>query len=164
MMGQIILWLFVIVLGIELGAGLYETLVVVPLWAANAPDSVIAWYQHNAAEPQLAVTPGPRFWMVNTPLLGLLSLAALLTGFRTIPEHRKWRMVGSGLALLLVIATFAWFVPNIIRLGSSEVLTMNRDELAALANAWVSWNWVRVAAGSLAWLFALRAFSVPARL
>lgn len=43
---QIFLWLFVIALGIELGAGLYETLIVMPLWAGAPPDSVTAYYQH----------------------------------------------------------------------------------------------------------------------
>ncbi len=33
---QILLWLFVIALGIELGAGLYETLVVMPLVDSRA--------------------------------------------------------------------------------------------------------------------------------
>lgn len=163
MIEKIFLWLFVVVLGIEMGAGLYETLVVLPLWTHSIPDSVIAFYRHNAANPQLAMTPGPRFWMFFTPLLGLLSVAALLTGLRTSPEHRKWRIIGTGLCITLVTATFAWFVPNIIKLGSADVLTMSRDEVASVANAWVNLNWVRVAVGSIALLASLRAFSIPSR-
>lgn len=163
MFEKIFLWLYVIVLGIEMGAGLYETLVVLPLWTHSIPDSVIAYYQHNAANQQLGMTPGPRFWMFFTPLLGLLSIAALLTGFRTNAEHRKWRVIGTGLCIITVTATFAWFVPNIIRLGSAEVLTMSRDEVASVANAWVSLNWVRAVVGSLALLASLRAFSIPSR-
>jgi len=163
MIGQIFLWLFVIVLGVEMGAGLYETLVVVPVWASNVPDSVIAYYRHNTADPQLALTPGLRFWIFNTPLLGLVSIAALLSGLRTSPEHRKWRIAGTGLSIILVAATFAWFVPNIIKLGSADVLTMSREEVASTANAWVNLNWVRVMAGSLAWLAGLRAFSISSK-
>jgi len=160
---QIILWLFVVALGIEIGAGLYETLVVMPVWTSAIPDSVIAFYQHNAADPRFALNAGGRFWMVATPLVGLLSIATLLTGFRTSAEHRKWRFAGAGLALIVVISTFAWFVPNIIKLGSPDVLTMSRDEVAGIANWWVRLNWVRVVVYSSGWLAALRAFSIPAK-
>lgn len=37
---QIFLRLFVIVLGIESGDGLYETLVVIPLWSLTPSDSL----------------------------------------------------------------------------------------------------------------------------
>lgn len=160
---QTILWFFVIALGIELGAGLYETLVVMPAWTHAIPDSVIGYYQHNAADPKFALNAGGRFWMVATPLVGLLSIATLLTGFKTRTGHRRWRIIGSALALIVVIATFAWFVPNIIKLGSSAVMTMDRAEVASLANWWVRLNWVRVAMVSLGWLAALRALSIPAK-
>lgn len=163
MIGQILLWLFVIVLGIELGAGLYETLVVLPLWTSAIPESVIVYYRHNAADPQFALNAGGRFWMFQTPFLGLVSIATLLSGLRTRPEHRKWRIAGTGLALLVVISTLAWFVPNIIKLGGQVVLTMSRDDVASIANTWVTLNWVRVIVYSLAWLAGLRAFSIPSR-
>lgn len=150
-------------LGIELGAGLYETLVVMPLWTSAIPDSVFGYYQHNAADPRFALSAGPRFWMFATPSVGLLSIATLLTAFGTRPEHRKWRLFGAGLALIVVISTFAWFVPNIIKLGSSDVLNMGRDEVASVATWWVRLNWVRAAVYSLGWLAALRALSIPSR-
>jgi hypothetical protein len=58
---QIFLWLFVIALGIEIGAGLYETLVVLPLWTSAPPASVTAYHQHNAANPQFTLNAGGRF-------------------------------------------------------------------------------------------------------
>jgi len=77
---QIFLWLFVIALGMELGGGLYETLVVMPLWAAAPPDSVTAYYQHNVANPQFTLNAGGRFWMFFTPFVGLTAITALLSG------------------------------------------------------------------------------------
>ena len=158
---QIFLWLFVIALGIELGAGLYETLVVMPLWAAAPPDSVIAYYQHNAANPQFALNAGGRFWMLATPLVGLLAIATLLSGLRTPFEHRKWRIIGTVLALIVVVFTFIWFVPNIIRLTGESVMQMNPDEVSSLTNWWVRLNWVRAVLYSAGWLAALRALSIP---
>lgn len=158
---QILLWLFVIALGIELGAGLYETLVVMPLWAATPPDSVLAYYHHNAANPQFTLNAGGRFWMFATPLVGLTAIAALLSGLKTSPEHRKWRVAGTILALIVVISTFAWFVPNIIKLFSEAITRMSADELASLTNWWVRLNWVRAVVYAAGWLAALRALSIP---
>jgi len=41
-MARIALWLFVIALGIDLGAGVYEARIVVPLWANGVPETLAA--------------------------------------------------------------------------------------------------------------------------
>lgn len=140
---------------------MYETFVVMPVWVASPPDSVIAFYRLNAANPQFALNAGPRFWMFMTPFVGLSAIAALFSGLRTRPEHRKWRIAGTVLALVVVVATFAWFVPNIIRLHSEAVLTMSGDDVKSLTNWWAGLNWVRAVVYSAGWLAALKAFSIP---
>jgi hypothetical protein len=60
---------FVIALSIEIGIGLYETVVIVPLWAGSAPDSVIAFYQPNATNLQLALTA----WLLALQALSIPS-------------------------------------------------------------------------------------------
>ena len=158
---KIILFIFVAALGIELGAGLYETFVVMPAWVSSPPESVIGYYRLNAANPQFALNAGPRFWMFMTPFVGLMALLALVTSFRTRPEHRKWRLAGTILALIVVAATFAWFVPNIIRLHSEAVLTMSGEQVTSLTNWWANLNWVRVVVYSAGWLAALKALTIP---
>ena len=160
---QMSLFLFVIALGIEIGAGLYETLVVLPIWTGAPPDSVTAYHQHNVANPQFALNAGGRFWMVATPLVGLLALATLFSGLRTRSQHRKWRIAGTVLALVVVLATFTWFVPNIIRLNSNDVMTMSAEQVTSLTKAWVNLNWVRVVLYVSGWLSALRALSISPR-
>ena len=49
---QILLWLFVILAGIVIGAGLYEMRVTVPLWAESPPESVWYWEAQRIANPQ----------------------------------------------------------------------------------------------------------------
>lgn len=155
------LWLFVIALGIAIGGGLYETLVVLPLWGATPPNSVIAYHQHTATNPSFALNPGGRFWMFVTPLTALLALAALLSGLKTRAEHRRWRLLGTGLTLFVEVFTFTWFVPNLLLLLSDRVLTMPPDELRSLTTWWMGLNWVRVVLASTAWLAALRALTIP---
>ena len=157
---RLFLWLFVIVLGLEIGAGLYETLVVLPLWTLAPPDSVVAYHQHNVAYPQFALNAGGRFWMFFTPLTGLMALATLVSAFKTHPEHRKWRVAATVLALMVVGFTFAWFVPNIKILGQGGA-GLSADQIANLTNWWVRLNWVRVVFYSAGWLAGLRAMTLP---
>ncbi len=158
---QILLWLFVIVLGIAIGGGLYEQLVVMPLWSVAPPDSVIAYHQHNVANPHFTLNQGGRFWIYVMPLLGLLTIATLLSGLKTRLEHRKWRIAGTILTLIVVVFTFAWFVPNIIKLTGEGVMAMSPDEVASLTNWWAGLNWVRAVLFLVGWLAALRALTIP---
>jgi hypothetical protein len=158
---QIILWLFVMCLGIEIGAGLYEALVVVPVWASAPPDSVLAYFHRNVANLQFALNPGGNFWLIFTPLTGLLAVVTLLSGLKTAPGHRKWRIAGTVLAIIVVAATFAWFVPTIIILMSEEVTKLSGATITSKTNWWVRLNWVRAAAYIIAWVAALRALTIP---
>lgn len=147
-------------LGVEIGGGLYETLVVMPLWSLSPPDSVVAYHQHNVAYPQFALNAGGRFWMFNTPLTGLMAIAALISGLKTRPEHRKWRVAATVLALIVVVFTFAWFVPKIMILGQGGA-GLSAEQITSLTNWWVRLNWVRVVLYSGGWLAGLRALTIP---
>ncbi len=157
-----ILWLFVILMGITLGAGIYEARVLVPLWSAAPPDSVIAYYQHNAANPQFAPNQGGNFWLIVTPLTTLTTIALLISSFWTQGIRRKLLFAASVTALIVQAATFTWFVPNILRL-SGHVLTMNPDEVATIATLWVNLNWIRAALLFAAWMAGLRALSLSSK-
>jgi len=50
---NIILWLFVINLGIAFGAGLYESRIVVPQWLSYSPESGYRWNSDAAVGPTL---------------------------------------------------------------------------------------------------------------
>ncbi|MFT3745229.1 MAG: hypothetical protein QM785_13160 [Pyrinomonadaceae bacterium] len=158
-LSRFFLFLFVVVVGLEIGAGLYETLVVLPMWALNAPDSVVAFYQHNQANPDFAINAGGRFWIFLTPLVGLVAIITLLTGLKTTGSHRKWRTAGTVIAIVVVTVTFAWFVPNLLRL-LYHVPEMTSADIATTANRWYVANWGRVVVGMTAWLCGLRALSI----
>ena len=160
---QIILWLFVMCLGLEIGAGLYEALVVVPLWSAAPPASVLGYFHHNVNDLKFALNPGGNFWLIFTPLTGLLAIAALLSGLKTAPQHRKWRIVGTVLAIIVVAATFAWFVPTLILLMGEDVVKLLDASVTSKTNWWVRLNWVRVVVYLTAWFAALRALTIPSR-
>jgi hypothetical protein len=159
-LAHLFLCLFVIVLGVEIGGGLYETLVVLPLWTLAPPDSVIAYHQHNITYPQFALNAGGRFWMFFTPFTGLMAIASLIAGLKTRPEHRTWRLTGSVLALIVVVFTFAWFVPKIMILAGGGA-GLSGERITSLTNWWVRLNWMRVVLYAAAWLSGLRAMTIP---
>jgi len=71
---EVVLWLFVVNLGIAFGAGLYEARVAVPQWLKFEPG---AGYRWDAAAARRAGV-GMRFWAyVTTGPLTLLMLASL---------------------------------------------------------------------------------------
>jgi hypothetical protein len=161
---QTFLRLFVVLMGIEIVGGLHETIVVTTLWLLSPPDSVIAYYRYNVSNPQFALNADGRFWLFFTPLVGLLSCATLISGLKTRPEHRRWRMISTILALSITVFTFAWFIPNIITLAGEEVTKLSGEQITGLTNWWVRLNWVRAVLYLAALLAALRALSIPPKI
>jgi hypothetical protein len=161
-LAQITLWFFVVFLSIEVGAGLYETRVIVPRWSASPPDSVWAWADLRATNAQVAIDPGVRFWIYAAPATGLSALLAFAFSFATKGAHRRWRLIGTILAMAVVAVSVIYFAPNIILLLGRNSHTLDGAKVTTLANQWVMWNYARAAIGVVAWLAALRAFSLPA--
>jgi hypothetical protein len=158
---RIFLWLYLLLFSVQLGAGLYETLVVVPVWSASPPQSVWGWNALREANPELAIDSGRRFWIFVTPAVGLLSVAALLTGWQTGPEHRAWLLAATLTSFVMVLITFAYFVPTLIGLMKSRPDDDAAARVASKARLWATLNWVRVAVLIAAWLCALRALQIP---
>lgn len=150
--GRILLWLLVITVGGEFGAGLYEARVLVPLWSAAPPASIVA-YNLQALRPN----PGLNFWIISTPLVGLLGLANVVAAWRSAGPNRKWWLGGATAIALVVVATFIYFVPV---LQSFERLREGgTNAIATQAHLWVTLNWLRAMVVLGAWLSLLKAFS-----
>jgi hypothetical protein len=157
-MTEILLWLFVINLGISFGAGLYEARLAVPQWLSFSPDSGYHWNAEAARNANV----GLRFWAyVTTVPLTLLTLASLAAAWRSPEVVRDWWLGAAIAALVDRVMTFAYFIPTMIKLMRSEA--SGQSEAAAKALQWVRLGFIRHAATLIAWLAALRAFSLMGR-
>ena len=155
---KLVLWLFVINLGIAFGAGLYETRIVVPQWLSPSPDSGYHW---NAAAARQANT-GLRFWVyVTTVPLTLLTLASLVVAWWTQDAVRSWWLGAATAALVDRVMTFVYFIPTMLKLMGND--TLPRAEAVETAVLWVHLGYVRHAAILVAWLAALKAFSLMSK-
>src|SRR5688572_13869051 len=105
-----LLWLFIINLGIAFGAGLYESRVMIPVWAETPRET---WTQ-----------TGTQFWVyVTTIPLTVLTLANLVTAWRDGHPRRRWWLTAVFVVVAERVATFAYFIPAMIILQTSADLT-----------------------------------------
>lgn len=150
---KVLLWLFVINLGIVFGAGLYEARIEFPRWLVYSAESGYRW---NAEAARQANT-GLRFWVYATTVpLTLLTLANLVVAWRAQGAIRgSW--LGAALAALADrIFTFSYFVPTMVKLMSDE--TLSQSQAVAMASRWGQLNYLRHVFVLVAWLLALKAF------
>jgi hypothetical protein len=149
-----LLWLLVIDLGIAFGAGLYESLIVIPGWFSMSPEFHLAW---NAEAARLNDT-GQHFWLFATTIpLSLLTLASLWEAWRSKGKIRSWWLTASVFALLERAFTFVYFIPTMLQLMQGQGLA--QPETTGIALRWVDLNYFRLALIFLAWIAALRALS-----
>jgi hypothetical protein len=154
MLARITFAVFVTLLGLDLGAGLYETRVVVPHWEA----AFVAGAAGTEAAFQIGREAGVRWWIGITPTLGLVALLALATAYRSAAPNRAWRLAASGLELVIVVTTLTYFAPTIVRL-LDPARTVPGPQAAVELHTWMALNWGRAAATAAAWGASLRALS-----
>lgn len=138
----VLLWLFVINLGIAMGAGLYESRVVMPDWA-NMPRE--SW-----------PNTGLKFWAyVTTIPLTLLTLLSLWAAWKTGGPERAWWLAAAMVIVVERVATFGYFIPGMIAMQGGTGVP-DAPGKAALTQ----WLWLNTGRHMLTlagWLLALRA-------
>jgi hypothetical protein len=148
--GRVVLWLFVINLGISFGAGLFESRILVPQWLAGGRWNAEAARQANT---------GLAFWVyVTTVPLTLLTLANLIAAWKASGALKRWWLSASLAALADRVFTFAYFIPTMLTL--MRPASLPDADAAALATQWARLDYVRHAITLAAWLAALKAFAL----
>ncbi len=152
-MARITLWLFVIALGLDLGAGIYEARIVVPLWSGGIPETLSGGNPYA----RVAINAGMRFWAYMTPAVAVLAAAALLFGLRTPDPQRAWRTFAAIAELCVVAMTLLYFRPTLVRLFMGGAAGLSPAALHSTVHRWVALSGVRIAVSIVAWCAALRA-------
>jgi hypothetical protein len=153
---ELILWLFLLNLGVALGAGLYEARVVLPQWTRPAPGAAFHWN----AELARRTDPGLRFWaFVTTGPLTLLTVASLVAAWRSPEPRGTWWLAAAAIVLLERVATFGYFIPTMVRLQRDEAVA--EPVVRARVSRWLILNYIRNAAYLAAWVTAMFALLAP---
>ena len=156
LVAQVCLWLFVSLLALQIGAGAYETRVVVPVWTGSPPESVWGWN----ADPRYALRPFERFWIFATPALAASAVALVVASWKTRSAQRVWVLASCALTLLLVAATYAYFVPAQFELLARRAEGLSGEEVSAKVERWLLLHRLRAPFYLAAWLMSLRALSL----
>jgi hypothetical protein len=153
---EVLLWLFVMNLGIAYGAGLYENRIILPQWFSKSPE-----FQFRVnVEAMRRTNTGLRFWAyVTTVPLTLLTLANLLVAWQSRSPRHNWWLGAAVITLVERIGTFSFFIPTAIKLMRSE--TLPASTVGTMASRWVRLNYVRDGLALMGWFVALKAFSLP---
>ena len=150
-----LLWLFVVFSGIAVGAGLYETRVVVPRWFPRSSGSRV----RVESDAMRDLDSGRRFWaFITTGPLTLLTLASLPVAWQSGISGRDHWLGAAVVTLAERAMTFGYFIPTALRLMRAAELPP--DEAHAMASRWMRFNYVRVALALVGWLLALWALSL----
>lgn len=150
-MTRFTLSLAVLVLGIHVGAAVYEMVVITPLWAGNPPQSVRSFnpVADFAIEPLNYKRPA-------IVVLAVTAFGLLAAGSRR-GAGRAWALLAGTLALGLVIATIAHAFPLLQRTIVENGAGLTDAQVLEQVHAWLRWSRVRVAVLVLAWAAAVAA-------
>ena len=153
---EVLLWLFIIFLGITFGAGLYETRIVLPQWFVKSGGN---GFQVNSKAMNETDT-GRKFWgMVSTVLLTLFTIANLVLALQSDGERHDWWLAAALITLVERMGTFTFFIPTAIKLMRAE--SHSDAKVSSSITLWIRLNYVRIVLNLLGWLAALKVLSLP---
>lgn len=148
-----VLWLFVMNLGVAFGAGLYEQRIVAPRWLTFSPDAGSHWHADLVCRDD----PGRRFWaFVTTIPLTLLTLANLYAAWLSAGAVRPWWLAAAIGAFADRALTFAYFIPTMVGLMKAA----DSPESVAIALRWGRLNYLRHALVLAAWVASLKTLAL----
>jgi hypothetical protein len=146
-------WVFLAftgLLGLNVGAALFASVVIFPLWSGS-PEAAVAWER---------TVDEARFFGVVSPLVLVLATATLIVSRWLEPGARRWMRAAAVLYLLFFAATLAYFVPGQAALQGEAAALRPPQELSASLKEWVMSNWGRQFVGLLAFGSALHALGL----
>ena len=118
-----------------IGGGLYEKLVLVPIWSASPPSSFAI------IQPDTGV-PLQSFWIpVHSGITIFLALALVLCWRQ--PEVRRLLLIGLGSYLVMRGWSFAYFIPEMLAFQQVPLDSPPSLELARRVESWTFWTGFR---------------------
>ncbi|UFH56312.1 anthrone oxygenase family protein [Spirosoma sp. KNUC1025] len=152
---EILLALFILNLGTAFGAGIYEMRIVLPQWFIKSAQPT---YRVDTAAMREADT-GRKFWgFVTTLPLTLLTLANVVVAWQSVQPKHHWWLAAALITLAERLVTFFFFIPTAIRLQNAD--TFPTADVSRQVSLWIGLNYIRNLLTLIAWIAALRAFSL----
>ena len=157
---RILLWISVLAWGILLGGKLFDLRVLAGAWSASPPES-LSLLPYG---PRYPVDTGDYFFPSSVALL-VCSFGVLISGWKTPPRYRVWLVLPAVMISVTLIFTVLWFWPHnhalwAVARGAPDAIR-DRAEIIRMARQWVTYDWLRVAMGTVGYVSSIRAISIP---
>ena len=152
----LVLWLFVVNLGLVFGAGVYEQRIVAPRWLERRPGEPARWHAASARSDDV----GRRFWVFAATIpFTVLTFTSIALAWRAGSAAHAWWLAAASLAAIERLATAGYFIPVMVRLMRAA----DTPDVVAVATRWSRLNVLRHVLVLAAWLASLRAFELAGR-
>ncbi|HET7668108.1 MAG TPA: DUF1772 domain-containing protein [Mycobacterium sp.] len=148
------LWLLVIFVGIQSGAGWYEKLAIVPLWADAPADQVLAAIDSSGMK-----RASRAFWPFVSPVVALLAVINVVAAWRSNTSYRRWWLAAGSAMSVYALVSYGYFVPQMLSFQSGGH-EWTASDIEMFVTSWTRLNYVRTTFGVIGWLCALRALSL----
>jgi hypothetical protein len=154
------LWVSVVAWGLLVGGKLFDLRVLVGAWSASPPESL----NLMPYGPRYPVDTGEYFFPSSVALL-VCSFGGLIAGWSTPPRFRTLLAVPAVMLFVTLVLTVLWFWPANAALwavarGAPHAMG-DPAAVAELVRRWVTYDWLRVAVGLIAFVCSIRAISIP---
>ena len=126
---------FLIVMALVAGGACYQTISIVPFWEKDI--SMFKNYGHWGID----------YFPILSPLMTVLWLALVVTGFKVKLPNKVIFYVGHFFFLLLMVSTFAYFAPFLLTYMGHPQNNVSDQELSSMLNTWAKWDFVRQVIG-----------------
>ena len=127
MVRQVLVAFAVVMLGVVLGANVYNSVVDATSWGSSSPASFQTARQYHAM-----VNPGT-FYRVASPLTEVVTLLALVVCWK-VPGARLFAGAAFALSVAGDVLTFAYFYPR------NEIMFSDSSAIQAVVAAWRQWS------------------------
>lgn len=128
------LFITVLLFGVVNGGGLYEEMIVAPVWSASPPESLALIQPPDG----LTLT---NFWIPFHIAANIFLIIALVMNWKE-KKRRTYLLVVLGLYAIIRAVTFAYFAPEIMAFENTPAQGPFSPELAARAELWTM-SWLR---------------------
>lgn len=117
------------------GGGLYEHVVLTPLWSASPPSSF------SIIQPDTGV-PVQRFWIPVHAAITLFVLLSLILAWREV-KVRRLLLIGLGAYVIMRVWSALFFIPEMLAFQRVPLDSPASPELTARVASWTYWTWFR---------------------
>jgi len=125
----------IVVMALVIGGAFYQTVSIVPFWQKDI--SMFRNYGHW----------GVPYFPILSPLMTVLWLVTLVTGFKVESRARTLLYIGHFFFLVIMVTTFSFFAPFLLTYMGHPENNISDQELSAMLNIWARWDFIRQVVG-----------------